>query len=78
MVISYGRKFSQECLTLLHTPVELREDVVQQNITERLKVLCEDVTDGIKCVVAGCGHPFSFLHTNTHVSVTLLILKSLS
>lgn len=48
-------------LTLLHTPVELSQDVIQQDITEGLKVLGEDITDGIKCMVAGGGHPLCFL-----------------
>lgn len=48
-------------LTLLDTPVELRQNVVKQNVVEGLKVLGEDITDGIKCVVAGGGHPLCFL-----------------
>lgn len=46
-------------------------------MTERLEVLREDVTDCVKCVVAGCGHPLSFLHTHTQVSVSARILTSL-
>jgi hypothetical protein len=48
-------------LTLLYTPVQLGQDIIQENITERLKVLSEDITDGVKCMVTGGGHPFSFL-----------------
>lgn len=47
--------------TLLHTPVELSQDVIQQDIVEGLEVLGEDVADGIKCMVAGGGHPLCFL-----------------
>ncbi len=48
-------------LTLLHTPVELSQNVIQQDVIEGLKVLGEDVTDGVKCMVAGGGHPLCFL-----------------
>lgn len=48
-------------LTLLHTPVELSQDVIKQDIIEGLKVLREDITDGVECMVAGGGHPFCFL-----------------
>ncbi len=48
-------------LTLLHTPVELSQNVIQQDIIEGLKVLGEDITDGVKCMVAGGGHPLCFL-----------------
>lgn len=48
-------------LTLLHTPVQLRQDVVEQNVAQGLEVLGEDVADGVKCVVAGGGHPLGFL-----------------
>lgn len=46
---------------MLHTPVQLSQDVIQQDGAEGLKVLGEDVTDGVKCVVAGGGHPLRFL-----------------
>lgn len=48
-------------LTLLNTPVQLGQDVIQQDITERLKVLREHVRDGVKCVVTGRRHPLCFL-----------------
>jgi len=48
-------------LTLLHTPVELSQNIIQQDAIEGLKVLGEDITDGIKCMVAGGGHPLGFL-----------------
>lgn len=48
-------------LTLLHTPVELRQDVVQQHVAQRLEILGEDVADGVKCVITGGGHPLGFL-----------------
>lgn len=48
-------------LTLLDTPVELSQDVIKQDVTEGLKILGEDITDGIQCMVAGGGHPLCFL-----------------
>lgn len=48
-------------LTLLHTPVKLSQNVIKQDVTEGLEVLGEDITDGIKCMVAGGGHPLCFL-----------------
>lgn len=48
-------------LTLLHTPVELSQNVIQQDVTEGLKVLSEDIADGVKCMVACGGHPLCFL-----------------
>lgn len=54
-------KDKRAALTLLHTPVELRQDVVEQHVAQRLKVLGEDVADGVKCVIAGGGHPLGFL-----------------
>lgn len=52
---------SSGVLTLLHTPIELSQDVIQEEVVEGLKVLSEDVTDGIKCMIACCGHPLGFL-----------------
>lgn len=46
---------------MLHTPVELSKDVIQQDAIEGLKVLGEDIADGVKCVVAGSRHPLCFL-----------------
>lgn len=56
-------KFGDKCapLTLLHTPVELRQDVVEQHVAQCLEILGEDVADGVKCVIAGGGHPLGFL-----------------
>lgn len=52
----------EDCvLTLLDTPVELSQDVIKQDVTEGLKILGEDITDGIQCMVAGGGHPLCFL-----------------
>lgn len=48
-------------LTLLHTPVELGQNVVQQHVAQGLKVLREDVADGVKRVVTGGGHPLRLL-----------------
>lgn len=63
-------------LTLLHTPVELSQNVIQQDVTEGLKVLGEDITDGIKCMVAGGGHPLCFLWAQHNLSEILFYLIS--
>lgn len=55
------REKGQEMLTLLHTPIKLSQNVIKQDVTEGLKVLGEDIADGIKCMVAGGGHPLCFL-----------------
>lgn len=58
---------SESTRTLLHTPVQLSQDVIKQDVVEGLEVLGEDVADGIKCVVAGGGHPLCFLRTRNHL-----------
>lgn len=64
---------------MLHTPVELRQDVVEQHVAQRLEVLGEDVADGVKCVVAGGGHPLGFLQgsggAGSTRAVSLEVLK---
>lgn len=62
-------RWAKSCctLTLLHTPVQLSQDVVKQDVVEGLEVLGEDIADGIKCVVAGGGHPLCFLRTQNHL-----------
>lgn len=47
--------------TLPYTPLQLCENVSQQDFTERLVKLCEHVTDSIQSVVARCRHPLGFL-----------------
>lgn len=43
------------------TPLQLCEDVNQQDFTERLVELSEHVTDGVEGVVTRGGHPLGFL-----------------
>lgn len=62
---SRGGAMSRRVLTLLHTPVELSQNIIQQDVVEGLKVLGEHIRDGVKCMVAGGGHPLRFLRDNT-------------
>lgn len=50
--------------TLPDAPLQLRENVSQQDLTERLVKLGEHVADGIQCVVTSCRHPLRFLEAN--------------
>lgn len=47
--------------TLPDAPLQLREDVGQQDLAERLVELSEDVADGVEGVVARGRHPLGFL-----------------
>jgi len=50
--------------TLPDAPLQLREDVLQQDLAERLVELREHVTDGVQGVVARRRHPLGFLEAN--------------
>lgn len=64
-------------LTLLDTPLQLCEDIFQQDFTEGLVKLCKHVTDGVQSVVARRRHPLSFLQTKRdHASISLFISPS--
>lgn len=47
--------------TLPDAPLQLREDVGQQDLAEGLVELSEDVADGVEGVVTRGGHPLGFL-----------------
>lgn len=47
--------------TLTDAPLQLSEDVRQQDFTERLIKLREDVTDGVERMVTRRRHPLGFL-----------------
>lgn len=51
--------------TLYDTPLQLSENVSQQDLTERLIELGEDVTDSVQGVVTGRGHPLVLLQEVT-------------
>lgn len=56
----YGNKMFKTP-TLPDTPLQLCEDVRQQDFTQGLVELCEHVTDGVQSVVTRCRHPLGFL-----------------
>lgn len=56
--------------TLPDAPLQLREDVDQQDLTERLVELSEDVADGIEGVVARGCHPLGFLEADGESTVS--------
>lgn len=58
---SDGGTFWHLSPTLPDTPLQLREDVGQQDLAERLVELGEDVADGVQRVVARRRHPLGFL-----------------
>lgn len=58
---SDGGTFWRLSPTLPDAPLQLREDVGQQDLAERLVELGEDVADGVQRVVACRRHPLSFL-----------------
>lgn len=47
--------------TLLHTPVELSVQVLQEYGTQHIKILSEYIHDGIQGMVTGCCHPLILL-----------------
>lgn len=47
--------------TLPDAPLQLGEDVDQQDLAERLVELSEDVADGVEGVVTRGRHPLGFL-----------------
>lgn len=58
---SDGGTFWRLSPTLPDAPLQLREDVGQQDLAERLVELGEDVADGVQRVVARRRHPLGFL-----------------
>lgn len=56
-----GREAWRTPPTLPDAPLQLCEDVDQQDLAQRLVELGEDVADGVEGVVARSCHPFSFL-----------------
>lgn len=58
---SDGGTFWRLSPTLPDAPLQLREDVGQQDFAERLIKLSEDVADGVQRVVARRRHPLGFL-----------------
>lgn len=50
--------------TLPDAPLQLREDVDQQDLAEWLVELSEDVADGVQGVVTRGCHPLGFLRAN--------------
>lgn len=54
--------------TLPDAPLQLREDVDQQDLAERLVELSEDVADGVEGVVTRGCHPLCFLEVEQQSS----------
>uniref|UniRef100_A0A6B0V983 Putative secreted protein n=1 Tax=Ixodes ricinus TaxID=34613 RepID=A0A6B0V983_IXORI len=56
-----GARTRQLLVVLLDAPVKLDEEVVEQQVSQHVVVLGEDVHDGVQGVVAGGGHPLRLL-----------------
>lgn len=63
-VASYHILCLQDQLTLLDAPLQLRENVHQQDFAEWLEELREDVTDGVQSMVTRGRHPLGLLEAD--------------
>jgi len=81
-----GARSRQLLVTLLNTPMQLGEELLQQQMTKNIEILREDINNSVQGVVACGRHPFGLLgdvlrqfhvveDTEDHIEDSIAILQ---